>query len=345
MAVAAFHLSRLLGLPRYLGNPVFSAFTRRGSLGVDFFFVLSGFIILYAHHRDIGRPRRVVDYLLKRFVRLFPIYWLYTAAFCSLVIAGFGSHSIVPETFGNWISTIFLVRLDNFELPITPGWTLIHELAFYLVFATLVFNRRFGSVVLVVWLALCAVVFQYADEGGRQPLTTYFSPLSFNFLTGMGAFYLWSKFNSAIVRTAFPAGVALFVAVYVLESNSVPYSELQLAYAASFGLLIAGAAAFESCGFVASRFRLLSLIGDASYSIYLTHLAFLGVYCKVFIKISGVVEMNSRILYMVTFAATIVSGCLCFIFVERPLLRLCRRKLSGRQDKDRVRESEGIAPV
>lgn len=132
MAVVAFHLSLLLGNSRYLNDPIFINFTHRGNLGVDFFFVLSGFIIVFAHHNDINRPERVSDYLLKRFTRLFPAYWLYTAIFCGLVALGFGSASIIPETLNNWISTLFLVRLDSFELPITPAWTLIHELALFM---------------------------------------------------------------------------------------------------------------------------------------------------------------------------------------------------------------------
>lgn len=148
MAVVAFHLSLLLGSSRYLNDAVFLNFTHRGNLGVDFFFVLSGFIIVFAHHKDINQPERAPEYLLKRFTRLFPVYWLYTAIFCGLVALGFGSASIVPENFSNWVSTIFLIRLDSFELPITPAWTLIHELAFYLIFATLILNRTFGIIIL-----------------------------------------------------------------------------------------------------------------------------------------------------------------------------------------------------
>ena len=59
LAVVAFHLSIMMGEDRYGGVPVFGAATRYGYLGVDYFFVLSGFIIAHVHGRDIGRPERL----------------------------------------------------------------------------------------------------------------------------------------------------------------------------------------------------------------------------------------------------------------------------------------------
>ncbi|MCR2346177.1 hypothetical protein NSP34_25335, partial [Salmonella enterica] len=47
-------------------DAVFLNFTHRGNLGVDFFFVLSGFIIVFAHYKDINQPKRAPEYLLKR---------------------------------------------------------------------------------------------------------------------------------------------------------------------------------------------------------------------------------------------------------------------------------------
>jgi exopolysaccharide production protein ExoZ len=155
MAVLAFHLSLMLTLPRYLGQELFADFTRRGNLGVDFFFVLSGFIIAFAHGHDIGRPDRLRNYVTRRFVRLFPVYWLYVGIFCVLVTMGFGTAVVLPNTVGHWISTVFLIRLGNFVFPIAPAWTLVHELAFYFVFALLIiggawawWSSRFGC-----WLA------------------------------------------------------------------------------------------------------------------------------------------------------------------------------------------------
>lgn len=327
MAVVAFHLSLLLGNDRYLNDAVWLSFTHRGNLGVDFFFVLSGFIIVFAHNKDINRPAQLTDYLLKRFTRLFPVYWLYTAIFCALVALGFGSASIVPETLSQWISTIFLIRLDSFELPITPAWTLIHELAFYLVFATLIFNRVFGVVILLFWLMAGGIVFQYPDEGARLPLTTYFSPLNFNFIIGMAAFYILTKWQSKILKAAFPFGLLLFSFIYALEAKGIDYQYVQIAYAVSFGLLIAGAAAWERDGFPASRFKTLSLIGDASYTIYLTHLAFLGLFSKILMKISQQFALNHYVIYIAVFGLTIVFGCLLYLYAERPLLRACRKRI------------------
>ncbi|NBQ54213.1 MAG: acyltransferase, partial [Proteobacteria bacterium] len=57
--------------------------------GVDFFFVLSGFIILHAHMDDIGRPARLGRYLWRRAVRVYPIYWIcLTLSVGALVVMG-----------------------------------------------------------------------------------------------------------------------------------------------------------------------------------------------------------------------------------------------------------------
>src|SRR5512133_4113793 len=58
-----------------------------GHTGVDFFFVLSGFIICYIHFSDIGNPTRLRDFALKRLTRVFPIYWIVTAIKLAVIFA------------------------------------------------------------------------------------------------------------------------------------------------------------------------------------------------------------------------------------------------------------------
>lgn len=342
MAVVGFHLSLTLALPRYLGQELFVDFTGHGWLGVDFFFVLSGFIIAFAHLRDIGRPDRVRNYLTRRFVRLFPVYWVYVGAFCALAATGFGTAAVLPDTIGQWISTVFLIRLDNFEFPIAQAWTLVHELAFYLVFALFIIGRRVGMAVFALWMLACLLVFEIPGTH-PSPWVTYFSALNLNFLVGMLAFNCWTHGKPIVVKCAFPAGLTLLAIVYALESGGMSYPQLQIAYAVAFGLIIAGAAALESAGQWPSNARLLNLIGDASYSIYLTHQAFLGLLAKIMIRLSVHVSLPPKLIYAVVFAGTVACGCLLHLLVERPLIKACRKRLSSKPKPPLVTQQAGLS--
>ncbi|MDH6233857.1 exopolysaccharide production protein ExoZ [Mesorhizobium soli] len=332
MAVVAFHLTIMLTLPRYLGQEIFADFTRRGNLGVDFFFVLSGFIIAFAHGRDIGRPDRLRNYLMRRFVRLFPVYWVYVGIFCVLVAIGFGTAATLPDTAGHWISTVSLIRLDNFVFPIAPAWTLVHEMAFYLVFALFIVSRRSGMAAFALWMLGCLLLREYPDYADWTPRTTYLSPLNLNFLVGILAFYGWTHGRPIVVKCAFVVGLALLIAIYALEAGGMLYSRLQIAYAVAFGLIIAGAAALESDGQWPSKVRLLNLIGDASYSIYLTHIAFLGLLAKIMMGLTAHMPVPPKLFYISVFVGTVACGCILHLLVERPLVEFFRNRLAGRSE-------------
>lgn len=335
MAVVLFHLSLLLADPRYLGYPVLFDYTRRGNLGVDFFFVLSGFIILFAHGRDIGQPKRLKSYLSKRFTRVYPAYWLYTAVFCALVAAGMGSAATLPGSATDWLSTILLVRFDTFELPIVPAWTLIHEVAFYAVFSLFILNRRLGIAAIILWLLPLLLVFEHRGEGDRSALTTYFSPLNLNFLIGMGACLLHRHLTVGAARVLVVSGIILFAVTYWLEAGGLSYDVTQICFAVSFGLAIAGAAAWENASEEGFSLPPLQFIGDASYSIYLTHLACLGLFSKIMMKTPVLTLGGPIVFYLLVFVLTTAAGCAAYFFAERPLVAFSRR-LFGTQRSPRL---------
>jgi peptidoglycan/LPS O-acetylase OafA/YrhL len=72
----------------------FGAFIGRwaevGRMGVSLFFVLSGFIICFAHRRDIGVPDRLGRYCWKRFARIYPTYWIFSLLYVSAALSGLG---------------------------------------------------------------------------------------------------------------------------------------------------------------------------------------------------------------------------------------------------------------
>jgi peptidoglycan/LPS O-acetylase OafA/YrhL len=328
LAVAAFHLSITMGDTRYGGETVFRNWTSRGNLGVDFFFVLSGFIILFAHWDDIGNPQRIRSYFWKRFIRVYPIYLLYTLTFSALVAIGVGSGSHLPTSITGWIGSLSLIRFSGESPPITPAWTLFHEVAFYTLFVTLIINKRFGSVILALWFVSILFHWQYATEDNRTPMNVYLSLHNLNFFIGMGAFLLYQKASPEICRKALYGGCALLFGAIVADSVSDDSGKLALIYALSFGGLLAGMVSLES---LRNRLnlRVASLVGDASYTIYLLHLALQGALLKICLKLQLDHVVGRPSLYIFVLVGSIFAGCLIYIFLERPMLRVLRAKVGA----------------
>src|SRR4051812_32854206 len=114
-----------------------------GKLGVDLFFVISGFIIFYIHANDIGRPQALGRYLYRRATRIYPIYWILFALVVPL-------YFIFPSAGdGTARDPVSLIR-SFFLLPNPRGpvigvaWTLVYEISFYAMFSLLILSRRVG---------------------------------------------------------------------------------------------------------------------------------------------------------------------------------------------------------
>src|SRR4051812_27621380 len=74
--VMLFHLGGAIAADKYFAMPGFAKPFAFGDCGVEFFFVLSGFIIFSAHRGDVSDPAALSRYLTKRFLRIFPSYWI-----------------------------------------------------------------------------------------------------------------------------------------------------------------------------------------------------------------------------------------------------------------------------
>lgn len=112
------------------GFEPFGGFFKFGHLGVDFFFVLSGFVIMMAHKKDLGQSSKIVSFSLKRFFRIFPTYWLHL----SFIILVRISAGILLHQDSFYRDFDFSFMLDNFLLLPTgkyligPAWSLSYEL-------------------------------------------------------------------------------------------------------------------------------------------------------------------------------------------------------------------------
>lgn len=318
LAVAAFHLSLLMGAERYGGVPVFREFTNRGDLGVDFFFVLSGFVILMAHHADIGKPQRLYRYAWKRWARVYPIYLLYTAGFTALVFAGFGNNTPMPSTAQGWLTTLTLVRFSADSPPLAPAWTLFHEVGFYAMFGVLILSKRIGLLIFAVWGAVALLLFSYPPEFGRTAGAVYLSAYAFHFMLGMGAFLVVQRLGTAGWRTAFSISGALIACsvAWIIAANQAPL----LAWAVGFaGVLVAATTAEKR--FAIHAPQPLRLIGDASYTLYLLHLPLQGLLLKIAQRVHLPDAIGPHATFIAVLALTTALSCVAYLVIEKPMLR------------------------
>jgi exopolysaccharide production protein ExoZ len=318
--VVLFHDSaRIFSLPQYWGTKPFGRLFDFGDSGVFFFFVLSGFIILHAHYRDLDQPTRVKNYVWKRFRRIYPFYWV-VLFLTLLVYFSVGRFRSGTETHPDVILDSFLLlHLYSLHTVIMVSWTLFHEILFYALFALAIWRRRLGFTVLGAWLALSVV--SMTTDRSSMLFEFYFSPLHLLFGFGMAATWLMQR-GSVPLPSAI---VALGVTVFLLTGADEVYWHLM---AAEWRTLVFGLGAMLAmiglveleCG---GRLKIpawLRLLGDASYSIYLVHYFVLWFFAKLF-WVSGVAFLLPAAAAFVLLAClAVAAGVLCHLWIERPLL-------------------------
>lgn len=328
LAANAVLISHLLLIePKYgQGIALLPDWTRvLGPTGVDFFFVISGFVIAY-----IAADSPPLRFALSRVIRIFPAYWFYT----SIVLAAFLiAPGVVNTSYAHPPSILksYLLWPQDVGPLLAVGWTLIHEMYFYLVFAALLGLRVPILPALLVWALVIA-----AASGLGYPaspaLGIAFNPLTCLFIAG------------ALVGLAIRAGFARFASGSLLigvalvpagliaaASSGLSQNDLQMTgtgivmIGAPFVPLIYGAAALELTQKLPWP-SLLQRIGDASYSTYLCHVLVVSALGHAFARLPWH-DVATQIVFLAgCLVAANVAGLVSYRLIERPALGLLRRQ-------------------
>jgi len=295
-------------------------------LGVDIFFVISGFIMWHLMQDGFGKPGEAQRFLRRRVLRIVPIYWLGTTAIALVTLAAFSPGESIPFALASYLFIPWPHPDGRGLFPVlTLGWTLNYEMMFYCVFAlALTLPRRLG---LTLLLSVFAALFVAARLAPPQAFMLKFwgDPIIFEFLFGIGLAALHRH------RATLPGWVALIVAGagFLLATWSYQtgaYHELARAITGGIpALLIVGAVVCGPRLSVSSRpARLAVLGGDASYALYLAHPFALKAVAAVSAKL-GLWTLAPVAPILAMLAAAVIVSVLIYRFVERPILSALQR--------------------
>ena len=328
--VVLFHTSNMLAAPKYFGEMAFHGLFKFAGAGVDFFFVLSGFIIFHVHRTDLGNPARFSKYVSRRFVRIYPTYWV-VLFILGLILVVSPSRDRYERDVVAVVTNLLLLPAPDHEPILGVAWTLQHEVLFYALFSVLFFRISLGVAVLTVWAAL--ITWQMLTGDFRTfPASFLFNTFNIQFFFGIAvAAALWRlpPFRPGLMLSA---GTMLFFATGLAESFIANFPSQSpgphLLYASGAALALYGMAAGERTGRLNTVPGWAVSLGTASYSIYLLHTIVIMILQQVILFARRFVPMPLELTFIGVVAITILICVYFSYFVEQPLLAWSRRAMA-----------------
>ena len=306
-----------------------------GGIGVDVFFVLSGFLIttLLLQEWKAEGSISLLRFYQRRALRLLPAVGFFIAAYCLVAITLAGTVPTPPlERLGEHVASIatysynWLIAFDATRSPgLTHLWSLSVEEQFYLAWpACLVIMlkmpapARMGLTVLLV-AASAALPFLLDASPHRAYYGTDFRAQSLLWGSLLGQLYVAGLLTLLAERMAFRLTVAastFFLAAFALFSADYG---LATPVAMAAGLMVVGAV-FQEGSVLSSR--VLVYVGRRSYALYLWHGAF-GAWVS---------SMDDAPATLLAFAGSFAAAELSYRLVERPALGL-KARLGRRRER------------
>ncbi len=306
-----------------LSNPVFEFVALHGNIGVDIFFVISGYVMARTTS-NIGNGPDVSRYFLsKRFARIYLGYW--PIFILALIIYYFHSPAYLADK--QLLQSFSLLKFGDYAgLVITPAWSLTFELYFYLIIGLVLTSRRFRPIPVFLLVSLLIVLKSIFTRLGANGLLDFFlSPYIFEFMAGYLIFYYWQTIAAKkwIVVSALLGVVALSAGVQLGDDHGY----IRFAAIATFcACLVWLMLLLETHDFITFR-GLIKRVGDSSYTLYLTHTILLGLFYSVGIRDYLVANGFALSGFITCIAFITLVSWVFYHFIEAPLYKGVKRHL------------------
>ena len=288
--------------------------TEAGSFGVDIFFVISGFIMIFIAKPD-DRP---VKFLTHRIRRVVPLYWFFTFLMAAILL-------LMPSVFKATVFDLKALLLSLGFIPfwslahpheawpiLAPGWSLNFEMYFYLVFALSLFlTERYRIAFIALVITGVFLVATYFNDGESAMAFFFSKSLVFEFILGMLLAVAWKR------GFRLPASTAAWM---LLAATCVLLIKLPIPRIFEYGLpsfFIVMACLYVRVG----EHRWGVLLGDASYALYLSHIFTLGILRKFLAPILGEGQTAAYLFVAISLLVCLLVSVVIHKYIDNWLLR------------------------
>jgi peptidoglycan/LPS O-acetylase OafA/YrhL len=297
--------------------------------GVDIFFVISGFVMWIS---TAGRRMSPLEFYRRRILRIVPLYWVMTGVVLVILLLAPGvvrSGELVPSHI--FASFLFLPAVHpvtgHIQPLLIPGWTLNEEMYFYAIFGVCLLLPAMGRIP-AAWVCLLTPVLLCRVIAAPDVALRFFGHgvvLDFGLGLALGAAIAGG------MHLRFAAALTMFLAGAVLMGtfwNRLPHVVMVGLPALA---VVAGLVAVERAGFL-PEIPALKILGDASYSLYLTHTVLLSALDQLAVRVG--LRLTSTLadigFGVVLLLISLAVGVLAYRWIETPLSALAgRRPLRG----------------
>ncbi|WP_341675812.1 acyltransferase [Niveibacterium sp. SC-1] len=313
LMVVAHHARHFFGADL----PAWSSF---GARGVDIFFVISGFVIAHVSRGfEPGEARwpQIRAFLVRRFIRVVPLYWLFLLLAAWFLVGWLGKGLLLDLAF---LPRHYPLNAAFIAPALLPGWSVNYEIFFYLVFAL---SLAFGGLRYMLLSAALVglVVAGWVIDGPAPAWSFYTSPLLLTFLLGVA---LNHTYRADAPRGRLQALLLVVGGATGLALTGIAPKEARLLMSGLCAAVLVLGAIHLCSGW---KCRALLLIGDASYSIYLSHLftfIWVGQGCRL-LGFGTLTPVAAACVITLHVTAATLAGVAVHFLVERPLLAVCKR--------------------
>lgn len=306
-------------------------FSHSGMIGVILFFVISGFIMAYI--LDRGEK----NFLLKRFFRIYPVYFFAVVLVVFLKVFFFGA---IKENYLPYAMTLLPLEIMKPTLLVMPSyplgieWTLIFEIFFYMTISIFNDNKRKKYLLLYSASWLMIILIEYFRS--NTPLSTrvdykeiFFSLYNIPFILGILTYSIYLKIEK-YRKTVYTAFYYMFFLIFVYLSNLyINYEQSQffrVIVISLSGLLLIILSLLTKNEDNMFLDKILINIGNYSFGIYLLHLAILDIMFSIFYNKLHISISFAIIILSIAFLLSMLYGRLDVYWHKQIKLKLNNRR-------------------